>query len=99
MRGGQHPIERGKFERWRDDDGSSQPSPDGSNDQRDDETFASGEVLLVVGMSCPSIRIVTSCRSSCPHGEKAVQSFEKAFIDAIENVQTDITKLQILLGA
>ena len=25
-------------------------------------------------------------------------SFEKAFIDAIENAQTDITKLQILLG-
>ena len=60
---------------------------------------AAAPVSYRMGMSWPSIRIVTSCRSSCSHGEKEEQSFEKVFIDTIENVQTDITKLQILLGA
>ena len=63
------------------------------------EYGAAAPVSYSMGIFCPSIRIMTSFRSSCPHRVKEVQSFEKVFIDAIENVQTDITKLQILLGA
>ena len=47
MRCGPRPVACGGVERCRDNGGSSQPSPDGSDDQRNDETFASGEVLLV----------------------------------------------------
>ena len=60
---------------------------------------AATPVSYSIGMSWASMQIVTLCRFSCPHGKKEEQIFEKAFIDAIENVQTDITKLQILLGA
>ena len=35
------------------------------------------------------MQMVTLCRLSCPHGVKKEQSFEKAFIDAIENVPTN----------
>ena len=47
--------------------------------------------IIAKGRSIPSSLSKILCLGSCPIDRKDEQILEKAFIDVIENVQTDIT--------